>query len=255
MRPGSTGRFSVAARGYALIGALIFLVIASLAVTLAVGRAQIDAQREREAELIFIGSAYRHAIADYFLHPPLGQAPSFPPRLEDLVEDPRSLGKSRWLRKLYADPITGRNDWVLDRAGGRIIGLHSASTRAPLRHAGFDAIDAAFSDAKTYQDWKFSAPSIAYSGALPMASASPATTGTVPASAPSGPAPGGVTGGGTAPGRPVFVNPAKNCAVLYGVPPNDCARIPPPMGQSQASCQAIFQQLFAQCLASIGNGP
>ena len=67
-------------RGYALIAALIALAVASLAVTLAVRRAQVDAQRERETELLFVGDQYRRALANYFSHPVAGQAASYPQR-------------------------------------------------------------------------------------------------------------------------------------------------------------------------------
>ena len=62
----------------------------------------------------------------------------------------------RHLRKLYNDPITGRPDWEIIRAGdGGIIGVNSASTKAPIKRANFAPRDAEFADAAGYCDWKF----------------------------------------------------------------------------------------------------
>jgi type II secretory pathway pseudopilin PulG len=237
-------------RGYALVAALIVLVIASLAVTLAVHRAQLDAQREREAQLLFVGDQYRSAIADYFAHPPLGQPGQYPQRLEDLLEDPRGIAIRRWLRQLYPDPMTGLPDWQLEKVGDRIVGVHSRSTSVPLRHAGFELADAAFAEAHAYRDWRFMATSVvAAAPAIALQTVAPGSSG----NAGSTPSAGGVAPS-TPVGRPGFLNPAKNCALQYGVPAAQCSRQPPPMGHDAASCQAAYQQLLDQCLASAAGG-
>jgi type II secretory pathway pseudopilin PulG len=141
--------------GYALITALLLLVIASLAVTLAVQKAQTGAQREREAELLFVGDQFRQAIRAYASAP--GLPSQYPEALEDLLADKRWPVTRRYLRRIYMDPVMGKADWELDKAQGRIVGVHSPSERAPLRHAGFSQDDAAFEQAETYADWRFSA--------------------------------------------------------------------------------------------------
>ena len=142
-------------RGYALLTALLLLVLASLAVTLAVEKAQTGAQRERETELLFVGDQFRQAIRAYASAP--GVPAQYPETLDDLVADKRWPVPRRHLRQIYMDPMTGKADWQLDKAQGRIVGVHSASTRVPLRHAGFSLDDAAFEQAQTYADWRFSA--------------------------------------------------------------------------------------------------
>ena len=87
-------------------------------------------KREREAELLFRGGQIRDAI-ERWKKPRPGQPPPRPiTDLKDLLLDPNSLQKIRYLRRLYQDPITGK-DWVIvkDPATG-IIGV------AGLRHAG-----------------------------------------------------------------------------------------------------------------------
>ncbi|WP_263569938.1 hypothetical protein [Roseateles oligotrophus] len=75
-------------------------------------RQQTLQQREREAELRFRGEAIAKAIAAYMGASPAGTN-SLPQRLEDLLEDRRSGTVQRHLRRLYADPFTGRTDWQL----------------------------------------------------------------------------------------------------------------------------------------------
>jgi len=90
--------------------------------------------REKEAELLFRLAEYRAAIARY--RADRGR----PPReLKDLLEDRSQLLVRRYLRKLYPDPITGKNDWKVDYIAdrtGAILGIadiHSSSDREPIR--------------------------------------------------------------------------------------------------------------------------
>ena len=104
-----------------------------------------EIRREKEAELLFRLGEYRAAIARF--RADRGR----PPReLKDLLEDRSQLQTRRYLRKLYRDPITGRDDWKLDFAAdptGAILGItdiHSSSEQEPIR---------AFKGKRTYKDW------------------------------------------------------------------------------------------------------
>ena len=46
--------------------------------------------------------------------------------------------------QIYPDPLTGKAEWGLARAGGRIVGVHSLSDRQPHKEDGFDADDQRF---------------------------------------------------------------------------------------------------------------
>jgi type II secretory pathway pseudopilin PulG len=61
-----------------------------------------DRQRQREAELLRVGAAFRDAIALYYERTP-GAVKRYPPTLEDLIEDRRYLSLQRYLRKIYLD--------------------------------------------------------------------------------------------------------------------------------------------------------
>jgi len=122
------------------------------------------AQREKEAELLFIGREFRSAIAAYYERAP-GGAKRYPQKLEDLLEDKRHPVVQRYLRRIYADPLTAKAEWgLVDAPEGGIMGVHSLSADAPVKTGGFDKADEALAGAASYADWKFT-----YSPGLPAA--------------------------------------------------------------------------------------
>jgi type II secretory pathway pseudopilin PulG len=134
---------------------MMLFALAAIGVMLA-GAGQVwhtSVQRDKEADLLFAGNAYRQAIASYYDNAS-GAAKQYPRSLQDLLEDRRSLVTKRHLRKLYVDPMTSDSQWGLVMAGDRITGVHSNSQAAPLRtqHQGKDQ---SFSGAKRYSDWVF----------------------------------------------------------------------------------------------------
>ncbi|HJS77291.1 MAG TPA: type II secretion system protein [Burkholderiales bacterium] len=109
--------------------------------------------REKEAELLHIGNEYRKAIERYYLSGPVRQ---YPKSLADLVKDPRHPGTVRHLRRLYPDPITGKDDWGLVKsADGGFAGVYSPSEDAPLKTGGFGVRDAALEGKTKYSEWQF----------------------------------------------------------------------------------------------------
>src|SRR6266852_4037970 len=84
-------------------------------------------QREKEKELLFVGGQFREAIALYYQRTP-GAVKRYPEKIEDLLEDKRYLSLQRYLRKIHADPMTGKSQWgTIAAPGGGIIGVHSLS--------------------------------------------------------------------------------------------------------------------------------
>jgi type II secretory pathway pseudopilin PulG len=110
------------------------------------------AAREKEAELLYIGNQYRKAIERYYLSGPR----LYPRNLSDLLKDPRKPDTVRYLRRLYPDPITGKDEWsILKAPDGGIMGVHSPSSAAPRKQDGFRPRDQTFKGAPTYQEWRF----------------------------------------------------------------------------------------------------
>jgi len=136
----------------------VLFVLAALAFTSAatVQVGELHRRRAAEDELIFIGAQFRQALRSWHEAAPAGRAPRGPLRAEDLLLDPRFAQPQRHLRHLPPDPMTGRADWVLLRArDGGIVGLHSASSRRPVRQANFPSDFFHFEHRGRYRDWWF----------------------------------------------------------------------------------------------------
>ena len=139
------------AGGFTYVGLLLAVVLLGLALS-AVGTVwHTMAQREREKELLFIGHEFKAAIAAYYQ-----AGRQFPQDLNDLVEDKRWPEPRHFLRRLYADPMTGQADWTAIRTESMgITAVASSSHAVPIKKFGFEPDEEAFADAETYQDWKF----------------------------------------------------------------------------------------------------
>jgi type II secretory pathway pseudopilin PulG len=138
--------------GFTYLTALFMVAILAGGLALVGEMWHTSARREKEAELLFIGNEYRNALGRYYLSGPQRQ---YPRSLEELLKDPRRPGAERYLRKLYPDPMTGK-EWALVKApDGGIWGVYSLSDAAPLKSAGFKLRDAGFERAQKYSDWRF----------------------------------------------------------------------------------------------------
>lgn len=142
-------------RGIAYFWALLMVLF----ITLGLGKLLEDAsrsnQRSREAELLYTGNLYREAIRQYWQSTPIGTK-AYPEKLDDLLHDPRYPVIRRYLRRLYPDPITGKDFVPIPAPDGGVMGVRSASSRKPIKLAGFKADQTAFSAAQSYQQWEFS---------------------------------------------------------------------------------------------------
>jgi type II secretory pathway pseudopilin PulG len=142
-------------RGAALLVVLILAVILGIGAGVAGTTWKTIVQRNKEKELLFRGEEYRKAIESYFLGNNVGQKGSLPSSLEELLKDPRALYTVRHLRRLYPDPMTGKEWLVIRNKAKKIIGVRSTSTKTPFKKDGFAPLYEKFSEAETYQDWEF----------------------------------------------------------------------------------------------------
>ena len=136
--------------------AVLFFVAASSTMLAATGTIwSHERQRQKEQELLWIGTQFRDAIALYYYRTP-GAVKRYPDKLEDLLEDKRHLSTQRYLRKIFHDPMTGKPDWALIPApGGGIMGVHSRSDLTPIKKDNFPLPLAALTGASRYAEWKF----------------------------------------------------------------------------------------------------
>lgn len=127
------------ARGFGYLGLLFFIALTAASLAALGQRWSTASQRERERELVFRGQAIVRAIERYAAATP-GQ-PAYPQRLDELVEDRRSLRPRHHLRQRYADPFTGEADWELIPApppATGFLGVRSRSQRPLLMSRGPD---------------------------------------------------------------------------------------------------------------------
>lgn len=141
-----TARSARGASGFTYLWLLFILAIGSATLAAMAERHSTAVLRDRETELLFRGQAIASAIASYWQATP-GKDKTLPTSLQDLLDDRRGDTTQRHLRRVYPDPFTGRDDWVLlkDEAAG-IVGVHSRATarafrtaRLPLNKRGPDA--------------------------------------------------------------------------------------------------------------------
>lgn len=113
--------------------AVLFLVVAAGLGVASLGETWSHArQREKEAELLWIGNQYVQAIGLYYERSP-GTVKRYPETLEDLLQDQRFLTTQRYLRRIYPDPITGKADWdLIAGPGGGIMGIKSRALGRPI---------------------------------------------------------------------------------------------------------------------------
>lgn len=136
-------------RALGLASVLLLIWVAALGAVAAHALQQGAAmsRRQAERELLAIGAEFETALRSH------GGPPT---TLDELLRDPRAPGVRRHLRRLRADPLTGRREWgLLTDSQGRIVGVFSLAPGEPLQRAGFPAAHARFAQASSYRDWVF----------------------------------------------------------------------------------------------------
>jgi type II secretory pathway pseudopilin PulG len=117
---------------------------------------QTISQREKERELLFIGSQYHQAIKSFW-NAPAGGVRRLPKDFKELLADPRFPNTVRHLRRVYRDPMTGSYDWGMRKEPeGGFSAVFSLSEAKPIKTANFPPDFLDFEEAKTYKDWQFS---------------------------------------------------------------------------------------------------
>lgn len=142
--------------GFTYFGVIIAVLLIGMALAAAGVVARTAMQREREAQLLWVGAQYRNALTAYFNQ----NGGRLPQNLKELVLDETTPVPRHFIRKLYADPITGSDNWLLlTLPGGGIYGVASSSGAAPLKLKNFPDNDKSFEDATCYRAWEFAVQS------------------------------------------------------------------------------------------------
>jgi type II secretory pathway pseudopilin PulG len=142
--------------GFAYLWTLMLVAFMGVGLSIAASVYTTAAQRDKEQQLLFIGHEFRNAIQSYYLAG--GSSNQYPLTLEELLKDPRFPGIKRHLRRLYADPVTGKAEWTLVRLQGRIVGVRPMSPQKPIKQDNFTDDDAGLAKKGHYSDWVFTYP-------------------------------------------------------------------------------------------------
>ena len=175
--------------GFTYLAAIVLVMIMGIMLGIMGETWQMMMKREKEEELLFRGDQIRYGIERWNTPKP-GQNISTPLQdLKDLLKDPRSLANMRYLRRLYTDPITGK-DWTLIKDPVRgVIGVASPSEAEPVKKANFPIVNEklpdgvnyrpdiykSFEGKKKYSDWQF-----VYGQVAPATSVSGIKTTSIP---------------------------------------------------------------------------
>ncbi|HWW69407.1 MAG TPA: type II secretion system protein [Duganella sp.] len=144
-------------RGFAYLWTLMLVAFMGVGLTIGADLYATAARRDKERELLFIGHEFRHALERYYNAGAAGQN-QYPLTLDELLKDPRFPNPRRHLRRLYADPVTGKAEWNLVLQQGRIVGIRSTSAQRPIKQDNFDDDDAGLARKPRYADWIFTYP-------------------------------------------------------------------------------------------------
>lgn len=147
--------------GFAYVWLLLGIAAMGLGLVQVVEVASQATQRARERELLFIGQQFRQAFESYQQASPDPRARELPPSLEALLADRRTGQLRRHLRRIYVDPMTGKAEWGLVRAGAFVTGVHSLSSQRPIKQDNFEPDDAALAGKQRYAQWVFGVPVLA----------------------------------------------------------------------------------------------
>lgn len=146
---------AVSQRGFTLLFALAAAFLLALATQGVMWVASQQAQREREAELLRIGQAMIQAIGRFYEGTP-GSVKRWPRTLDELTDDRRMVTQARYLREIYADPMTRSREWgLIESPDGGIAGVYSQSIETPIRSGSVELSDLNLPAATRYADWRF----------------------------------------------------------------------------------------------------
>lgn len=142
--------------GFTLLGLLILVAIIGIASAATLQLGAVLQRRAAEEELLEIGAEFQAALLSYANATP-ARAQAAPNSLQDLLKDPRYPNTRRHLRKVYADPMSGKEQWgtLMAPDGHGIIGIYSLAEGKPIKVGNFSVALQNFEGKSSYRDWIF----------------------------------------------------------------------------------------------------
>ena len=142
-------------RGYILVVTMFMAFMVAVLMIALTRWWQAEARREKERELLWVGSQFRSALASYAVATPAGASPR-PETLTELLRDERGGTVRRHMRRMYVDPMTASDAWGTVRAeDGTVLAVHSRSEGRPLTANGSSPRFHRFEGTTRYSEWQF----------------------------------------------------------------------------------------------------
>ena len=143
-------------RGFTYLGLMILVTTIGMVGAAGLKMGSLFQRAAQEEELLEIGAQFSEALRSYAAATPPGK-PQQPPTLQDLLRDPRFPNVRRHLRKIFVDPVTGRQEWGVSYLGENVgvVAVYSLSDRKPLKIANFDLRFTGLENRERISDWKF----------------------------------------------------------------------------------------------------
>ncbi|WNM63103.1 hypothetical protein [Candidatus Nitrospira neomarina] len=163
--------------GVTYLFVMMLVVVMSISTMEVTQQWSVIMQRDREAELQFRGTSIAIAI-ERFVRDWEFQKATRPNQWPRTLEELTKKSPKRYLRKAYADPITG-NKFALIKIGQEIHGVRSTSTETPYNQD-------IFKGAKTYQAIRFEAKGSTNCQVNPLNPNAPTNCAPPPNTSPSG---------------------------------------------------------------------
>lgn len=165
------------AGGFTYLSVIIVVAIIGLVAAAALKLGATVQRSKAEQQLLLIGAAFSDALQSYADATPSGQLPQ-PATLKDLLRDPRFPTPRRHLRKIFVDPMTGKDEWGIVYLGAKtgVVAVYSLSDAKPVKIGNFPARFQSLAGKRKISEWRFVA-------------AGPGNQG-VPQAAPAAPPPG-----------------------------------------------------------------
>lgn len=144
--------------GFTYLSLIILVAIIGLVSAASLKLGSVIQRGRAEQELLVIGAAFSDALQSYADATPAGMPPQ-PPSLKALLRDPRFPGVRRHLRKLFADPMTGKEEWGVVYLGDKVgvLAIYSLSDLRPVKIGNFPPRFQGFADRQRISEWRFAA--------------------------------------------------------------------------------------------------
>lgn len=150
------GQHARRAGGFTYLSVIIVVAIIGLVAAAALKLGATIQRSRAEQQLLVIGAAFSDALQSYADATPAGELAQ-PPSLKELLRDPRFPTPRRHLRKIFVDPMTGKDEWGIVYLGTRtgVMAVYSLSDAKPVKIGNFPARFQSLVGKRKISEWRF----------------------------------------------------------------------------------------------------